>query len=235
MSAPQHASLMQLSATRMVAVSKLIFTEPLIDSLREDKKKLERAHGEEREQLLQKILQIRLSHDRMMATLSVEFLGPQKLLEAVKTVRVLEYDFLCYCRACSGTFGAPANPFRCHTHICPVFLSLVDELHNHQLTFWCLRGTDGVIIEDPIPVSVDGIAVEPPPALLVEDYDPSPSVFPREDIDPHDVHLVFARVGDAYDFKYGKKLHLADSPFHPELSKIGRLINTLKGQYLPGQ
>lgn len=208
---------MEYQGAKMLTVSKIIFTDPVIERLRGQNKELR----EENEKLAGKLEQQRLSSDAMLATLTVEFLGPHKLLEAIKTFKVFSFDTLCYCMHCSRVFQTPYRSSRYPGRICPIFVQLVTQLRNHHLSFRCLYHPDGSKVYENHTIPPEG-------------FDPNSSAFPNESVAHQNAHIVFRETGNPYDFKYGLRLCDADTPFHPEIRKVNELIATLRSYHLDG-
>ena len=193
--------LVQRQSVRLLSVASVVFTDPLIKTLRDENKRL--ALGVKR---VEKQLAVT---EAILGTTMEHFLGANTFLIAIKNFNNTHLGARCNCPHCTRALMLP--PLRQNANkLCTLFIELAQTLHAHEITFVCRLDRNGAVRQGLPPVPADF----PPPGIA----------FDADTVSHLDLHLVFEQMGNPYDFKYGMRLWIADSPYHPELFKVHNLM-----------
>lgn len=186
---------------RLPSVANVVFVDPLVRALNDENKRLQ-----------QEVLTVSKELSTTQAILNSmmeHFLGTNTFLVAIKNFNNTHLGARCNCPHCTRALMLP--PLRQNAdRLCNLFAELVQMLEAHEISFVCLAYRNGDPLEGLTPAPADF----PPPGIA----------FDKDTISHLDVHIVFEQVWNAYDFKYGKKLWSADTPYHPEIFKVYSLM-----------
>lgn len=193
----QDEAVIRKQACRLLSVAKTVFACPVID---EQKVKIA--------QLQKTVVSLRSDIRECI----VETIGRPALMDAIKLYANTYFGLTCYCRYCCEIFGAPAHRIQ-ERKRCQIFPKLIETFRECDVTFGFVYYYKGNPCEGQPEIPAD--------------FPPEGSAFPPESLSHMDKHVVFERMGNAYEFKFGTPLHFVDSMHHPEGIKILRLIKRL--------
>lgn len=158
-------------------------------------------------------LRVSLAYARAsLENYTVLTLGPAAVLVAIKLYANKYFGLTCHCRHCCDVFDEPRTLVE--QRRCLVFIELIAEIHSCDLSYGFMQYYDGKPVEGHPPVP--------------EDFPPKSSIFDPETLSHIDKHIVFQRMGNAYEFKFGRPLYSVDSPYHEEGFKLLELVKRLR-------
>ena len=191
-------AIISTEACKLIEVARLVYTDPVIQELR--------ARLAEKEEM---ILNLRFT----LETCALEVIGPAAVLEAIKMFAHGYFGLVCSCKFCANTFNEPQYFVKSKMR-CKLFDEVIALLRQCNLSFGFMLGFKGNEMED----------IPPIPA----DFSTRRTIFIPETISHVDKHIVFERMGNVYDFKFGTPLHCVDSVYHPEALKLRELIRCIR-------